>query len=307
VTAADAAAGAVRELVVSGTLTLDTTERAGVVYEDIPGGSALYGAAAGSLLLPTRIVGTVGDDFPFETLRELWERAIDRTMIEVVHGPTFRWHARYEPGGDRRVTLSRDPGVAAGRLPVVPPMPDPNYALLLGSTDPRVQAHVRDACTGARLVGLDSMTHWWKERPDAMHALLARVDIVFVDEAELALATGTADPAVGASRLLGLGPQVVVVKRGSRGAWMKRRDREPIHTPAVHLSSVVDTTGAGDAFAGACIAALAHAPALGDEHALRFATAIASFAVEGVGTTALARADLDAARRRMDALGVFAA
>jgi len=293
----------VQRLVVSGTLTLDTTERCGEVHAGVPGGSALYAAAAGSLLLPAVVVGTVGRDFPFEALRAVWSRGADRSAIEVLDGPTFRWHARYEPGGDQRVTLSRDPGVAAGRLPLVPPMGGSGYALLLGSTDPRVQAHVRDACPGARLAGLDSMAHWWKERPDALRALLGRVDVVFVDESELALATGTADPSEGATRLLALGPDVVVVKRGSHGAWVQRRDRAAIHATAVALPGVADPTGAGDAFAGAFMAALGSDPALGDEYALRFAAAVAAFAVEGVGTSALIRADLDGVQRRMDSVG----
>lgn len=293
---------ALREVLVSGTLTLDTTEQGGVVHADIPGGSALYAAAGASLLLPTRIVGTVGDDFPFHELRALWERDVDRSAIEVLHGPTFRWRARYEAEGDQRVTLSREPGVAAGRLPVVPPMPESNYALLLGSTNPSAQSHVRNACAGARLVGLDSMRHWWQEQRDALRALLARVDIVFVDEAELALAVDAADLLDGANQLLGLGPSVVVVKRGSRGAWMKRRDRDPIECSAVALTSIADPTGAGDAFAGAFIAALGQDPARNDEYALRFATAMASFAVEGVGTSGMAGVGVDAVQRRMAAL-----
>ena len=69
-----------RALVVSGTLTLDTTERAGVVHAEVPGGSALYAAAAGSLLLPTRVVGIVGDDFPFDALAPLWARGTPRVL-----------------------------------------------------------------------------------------------------------------------------------------------------------------------------------------------------------------------------------
>lgn len=299
--------GRVQRLVVSGTLTLDTIERSGVVDEQVPGGSALYAAAAGRLLLPVGIVGTVGTDFPFGQLDALWERGVDRSAIEVVAGRTFRWRARYEPDGDHRVTLARDAGVSAARLPPVPEIGVIDHALFLGSSDPRVQAHVRDACPDARLVGLDSMAHWWRERPDALRALLGKVDVVFTDEAELALAADRTDPVEGARRLMALGPDVVVVKRGSRGAWMRRRDRDPIQATAVALTNVPDPTGAGDAFAGALIAALGTSPRLGDEYALRFATAVASFAVEGVGTSALVRADTQAVRARMAAVGTAGA
>lgn len=289
-------------LVVSGTLTLDTTEHAGAVHADVPGGSALYGAAAGSLLLPTRIVGTVGDDFPFDNLSPLWTRGVDRSAIEVLGGPTFRWHARYEPDGEQRTTLLRDRGVAEGRLPPVPTVELSNYVLLLGSTEPRVQAHVRAACGGAQLVGLDSMAHWWTDQPQAMRELLARVDVLFVDEGELQLATGCADATRAVVQLLARGPSLVVVKRGARGAWMTRRGQAPIETAAVALAHVTDTTGAGDAFAGACMAALGSAPARGDAYALRFATAVASCAVESVGIGGLLRATHEEIARRMQGL-----
>jgi len=299
--------GVRRELVVGGTLTLDTTERGDAVHEGIPGGSALYGAAGGSVLLPTRLVGMVGDDFPFHTLSTLWARGIDATTIDILPGPTFRWHARYGPDGNSRVTVSRAPGVAHERMPSVPPMAGRDHALLLGSTDPRVQSHVRDACPLASVVGLDSMAHWWTERPTVLRSLLARVHIVLLDEAELTLASGAAEPLDGARQLLALGPDIVVVKHGSRGAWMTRRDRAPLRTSVVPLASVADPTGAGDAFAGAFVAAVAAAPEQGDGYALRFATAVASFAVEGVGTRGFDVADLHLVQQRMTALSVTAA
>jgi len=289
----------VRALVVSGTLTLDTTERAGVVHAEVPGGSALYAAAAGSLLLPTRLVGIVGDDFPFDALAPLWARGGDRAAVEVVRGRTFRWHARYSPDGDTRETLARVAGVADGRLPTVPPMSTGDYALLLGSTDPRVQRHVRAACPTAAVVGLDSMAHWWQARGDALRALLAQVDVLFVDEDELAQATGATDATAAVARVLALGPEVVVVKRGARGAWMQRRDGTPVATAAAPVREVVDTTGAGDAFAGGFMAALAQRPALSDHELLRMAAAIAAFAVEGVGPAALLAADRAALQRRL--------
>ncbi len=292
----------IETLVVGGTLTLDTIVRAGETQRDVPGGSALYAAAAASPLLPVSIIGTAGSDFPFERLDPVWRRGVDRSGVESLDGPTFRWHARYDATGDHREIVSRVRGVAEGRLPPVPARKGTNYALLLGSTDPRIQGHVRNACRDARLAGLDSMSHHWRGSADALRALLTRVIIVFVNEEELALATGVTDGATAADALHTLGPELVVVKRGSRGAELHRRGTAPIGVGAVRVPRLVDPTGAGDAFAGAFMAALATHPERGDEHALRWAAAVASFAVESYGTDALVKRAASDVSRRMDSL-----
>ncbi|MEZ4415270.1 MAG: PfkB family carbohydrate kinase [Gemmatimonadota bacterium] len=292
------------DLWISGTLTLDSTEFGGAWRRDVPGGSALYGGAAARLLTPVRLVGTVGSDFPFPDLEDLWRSGVDPTAVETLEGPTFRWGARYEAGGDRRTTLHRDAGVSSGRLPPIPPSARRPRALLLASTHPGVQAHVRRELADASPVGLDSMAHWWREERDALLSLLETVHVAFFDEEELGLASGLDDPSRAGRWVLERGPHTVVVKRGSRGAWMHRSGREPVQVTAVPLGQIGDPTGAGDAFAGAFMAAQACAPTLGDGYSLRFATAAASFAAERIGIEGLRGATLQAAQTRMDALQV---
>ena len=87
----------------------------------------------------------------------------------------------------------------------------------------------------------------------------------------------------------------VIVTLAERGSLVFADGAEKL-VPAFHADRVVDPTGAGDAFAAGLAVALAEGRALLD--AVRFAHAVASFAVEAVGTDALAdRATVEARMR----------
>jgi len=77
----------------------------------------------------------------------------------------------------------------------------------------------------------------------------------------------------------------VIVTLAERGSLVIADGTERM-VPAFHADRVVDPTGAGDAFAAGLAIALAEGRVLLD--AVRFAHAVASFAVEAVGTDGLA-------------------
>ena len=86
----------------------------------------------------------------------------------------------------------------------------------------------------------------------------------------------------------------VIVTLAERGALVLVDGHEDL-VPGYRAAGVVDQTGAGDAFGAGLAIALAERRELID--AARFANAVASFAVEAVGTDALA--DRDAVEARM--------
>ena len=107
------------------------------------------------------------------------------------------------------------------------------------------------------------------------------LDLLLVTPDEAAVLTGTRDPEE-VLRVLGAHARHVVLKRGAEGAaWGGRGGLTaavPAHPPP---GPVVDTTGAGDAFAGALLAAWTGGAAPAD--CLRAATAAAAAAVTRVG------------------------
>lgn len=88
--------------------------------------------------------------------------------------------------------------------------------------------------------------------------LLANVDVLVANRSEISLilSEATHDPELDARRALKQGPSLVVVTLGSRGALAVRRDEPTLTIPAFPVEAV-DTTGAGDAFAGGLAVGLA--------------------------------------------------
>lgn len=88
------------------------------------------------------------------------------------------------------------------------------------------------------------------------------------------------------------GVENVLITLGSRGVYINTEGRSEI-VPAYRVKAV-DTTGAGDAFNGGLLAALAEGKSLHD--AARFANALAAISVQRMGTTPSmpTRAEIDA-------------
>ena len=132
----------------------------------------------------------------------------------------------------------------------------------------------------------------------AMQQRIERADIVFFNESGFRAGSGEAPSHAAMARLLSAGPRMVVVTRGAAGALGVDRHGFAEHPALPH--QVVDTTGAGDTFNAAFLAATLEEQGL--RQALRFACAAASCTVAAIG----ARAGMPD-RRSVDALVARAA
>jgi ribokinase len=124
-------------------------------------------------------------------------------------------------------------------------------------------------------------------RDEITSAALAKVDYLTPNETEaLGLISGdqSIDPEdwdVLAGRLLQTGVKNVILTLGERGAFFKTKNiRERV--PAFRVGPVVETTGAGDAFAGGFAVALAEGKSIVE--ATRYGCAVAGISVTRPGT-----------------------
>ncbi|TPQ23820.1 sugar kinase [Streptomyces sporangiiformans] len=115
---------------------------------------------------------------------------------------------------------------------------------------------------------------------DAMDQFTELADIVFASWEDETALHDCPNPAAAAARLAALGPREVIVKTGADGAHLLTGGRLQ-HTPAAIPARVLDTTAAGDSFAGAYLAAriTGRAPA----EALRTASEVAAVVIAHPG------------------------
>ena len=113
-----------------------------------------------------------------------------------------------------------------------------------------------------------------------LRSVLRWVDVLFANQEEAALLTGTADPERSARLLRESGAGTVLVKLEARGGFCAAPEGD-FFFPACPAERLVDTTGAGDTFAGAFLHALSGGAEL--RQCLRYAAAAASLCVEQVG------------------------
>jgi sugar/nucleoside kinase (ribokinase family) len=271
--------------------------------ERMLGGAATHFALAASLYDRVSVVGPVGDDFGAGELEVLQTRGTDTRDVErIAGGRTFFWRGEYGPDLNVRRTLETQLNVFAGFAPKLSPSSRACDVLFLANIHPQLQRAVLDQCSDAAFVALDSMDLWIETEREALLDVIAGVDCLILNDAELRQLTGRAGIVAAAREALALGPAAIVAKQGEYGAVLVTEDTF-FALPAYPLERVVDPTGAGDTFAGGFLGCLAQRREL--RRAMAHGTALASFNVEAFGAERMPAVSLDDVRARVRDLQRF--
>jgi sugar/nucleoside kinase (ribokinase family) len=236
-------------LLVVGSVALDSLETPFGRRDDVLGGSASYFSVCASFFGPTRMVAVVGEDFPEEHVRFFASRGVDLDGLVRRPGRTFRWKGRYEFDLNTAHTLDTQLNVFAEFRPELPSHYRDSEYVFLGNIDPDLQRAVLDQVRAPRFVACDTMNFWISSKRESLLRTLRRVDMLFVNDAEVRQLAGEHNVVKAARRILGMGPRAVVVKRGEYGALFFSGE-EVFAASAYPLPTVFDPTGAGDSFAG---------------------------------------------------------
>lgn len=294
-------------LLVVGSVALDTVETPFGRAEEALGGSATYFSTAASFYTPVKLVAVVGEDFPSHHLEFLRGRQVDLAGLQVAPGRTFRWSGCYEYDLNTAHTRETHLNVFASFHPVLPPGYGDCPFVFLANIDPDLQMEVLRQVGRPRLAALDTMNYWIENKRESLARAVAMVDLVVMNEAEVREFGETPSLLKAARRILDLGPQYLVIKKGEDGAVMVTPSAYFV-APAYPLEEVRDPTGAGDTFAGGFMGYLARCgePTLAHlRMGLVHGSVLASFTVEDFSLERLRTLTHDEIRRRVDDIKGF--
>jgi sugar/nucleoside kinase (ribokinase family) len=279
-------------LLVVGTMAFDAIETPFGKTDKILGGAATYiSLAASNISKNIAIVSVVGGDFPEEYFKILSSRNISLEGVEIRKDQkTFFWSGRYNKDMNSRVTLSTELNVLADFNPIVPDNKKKSKYLMLGNLTPSVQLSVIEQMTEKpKLIMLDTMNFWMDNALDDLKTVLQRIDVLAINDEEAMQLSGETSMKRAATKIMQMGPPVLIIKKGEHGALLFNKD-EIFSAPGLPMDDVFDPTGAGDTFAGGFIGYLDKTDDLSFDNMKRaviYGSVMASFCVEKFGVDKL--------------------
>jgi sugar/nucleoside kinase (ribokinase family) len=270
------------DILVVGSVALDTVETPFGKIEEGLGGSATHFSASASFFVPLHLVAVVGEDFPQEHLDFLKSRNVGLEGLQKKSGKTFRWKGRYSYDLNSAETLETQLNVFQHFLPELPNEYRQKELVFLANIDPDLQSRVIDQCRSPRLIAMDTMNFWIQGKREALLKTLKRVHMLLINEGEARQLAEEANLVKAARKIRSWGPKTVVIKRGEYGALLFN-EHQIFAAPALPLEDVKDPTGAGDSFAGGFMGFLAKTGKFDFEHlkkACIHGSVMASFNVE---------------------------
>ncbi len=288
-------------LIVVGSMAFDAIETPFGKSDKIVGGAATYIAwSASNFATPIHQVSVVGGDFPQEELNALAARGVQLDGVQIKKDEkSFFWSGKYHMDMNTRDTLDTQLNVLADFDPVLPDGYQASAFVMLGNLLPSVQMRVIEQLkVKPKLIAMDTMNFWMDTMPEELNKVIAKVDLLFVNDSEARQLSGHYSIVKAAREIMKMGPKYLVIKKGEHGALLFHEDKV-FFAPALPLEDVFDPTGAGDTFAGGFMGHMAKTGELSFENmktAIIVGSAMASFCVEKFGTTRLkeiSKADID--------------
>lgn len=291
-------------IIVLGTLALDTVRTPYGERKNILGGSAAHFSMVARLFTDVHLVAIVGSDFPKCYIDFLQKKGIILTSVIKVEGRSFRWQGEYKNDLNTAITLSTELGVLSIFKPRIAEYQRGIEYIFLANIDPDIQRHLLEHMDSPRLVGLDSMNYWIRNKRKSLVRLLKKIDIYLANEGEAKELSGEHNLIKAAKSIRCIGPSMVVIKKGEHGVLFYC-DKFIFSLPSYPVHKIVDPTGAGDTFAGGFLGYLAKQRNLRNNNirkAIAYGVASASFNVESFGINKTSKLTMGELNHRINKL-----
>ena len=227
------------------------------------GSNVAIGLAAQGI--PTLLIARIGQDDAGKLVESYWQQArIDlRSLRYDLEKPTAvsiglvdsQSQPRFihTPGANGQLTaddLDVDQLLQAGAnwLHIG------GFFVLPGIVDGKMPEKLRQAQQAGLRISLDVVRSPSMRHPSVLWPCLPYLEIFLCNTEEARIMTGMEEPVAAARELLRYGPKQVIIKIGEDGCLLVR-EKDAIRIPGIQIT-VLDTTGAGDAFAAGVIASL---------------------------------------------------
>ncbi|MDA7614938.1 PfkB family carbohydrate kinase [Akkermansiaceae bacterium] len=280
-------------ILVGGSVAIDNVKTPSADEKGLLGGSASYAAlAAAKLASPVHLLGIVGHDFPADHLMMLEGNGVDLGGLEHSSEESFTWSGEYHENMNERTTHNVAINVLEHWEVKVPDAVASSPFIVLANMAPLNQLQLISQCTASeKFVVADTMDLWIAIARDELEEVMAKIDLLVINEGEAREYAGTNNLILAGERLREKGPQYVVIKLGEFGALLFG-ENEFFRCGAWPLRDLEDPTGAGDTFLGGMIGHLASRNAVAPSFAqLRRAVVIgsilASYTCQDFSTRAL--------------------
>jgi sugar/nucleoside kinase (ribokinase family) len=271
-----------------GSVVIDDIVRPdGQTHMGVLGGGATH-AAMGMRVWSGRValLAALGRNFPEADRREL-ARAFDLRGPVRRDAPSPRAWQLYEHDGRRTHVDRTDVDLFMAMCPRPDELPA-EYAgaggarLECDAPDPLREWMARLRAAGCRHILWEPWNVFCRPQNRALFGELAPLLDVFSPNLSQARGlTGLEDPRQVLAALLEAGVRVAVLRMGEAGSLVAGQGVAPVAVPAVPVATIVDVTGAGNAYCGGFLVGLAETGDLG--HAGRYGAVSASFALEQFG------------------------
>ncbi len=241
------------DIVVAGKLAIDELSYQGKKYTPQLGGSAAHVAlAAAAVGSRVAIVSTIGEDFPSAFIDMLKQKGIDLSGLTKISGSSSRFWADFNVDGSMR-----EYGLHFGvgnqlSLEKFSRLTKQTRVVHMGILPPYLQKRLISRSSPKKvLMSMTTIFHQARKYREQILPNLPFLDMLFLNQEEAQILGGeTRLPK--AIKKLGKRVPIVAATLGENGVMVFNRG-EMMHVPGFHVNSV-DTTGAGDSFAGAFLA-----------------------------------------------------